>query len=75
MNKLIRFYYFATCFRLFMEEIEDTKKTFEITWPLGVEGQNYAKYCPRSCWMTLSKASKGVGGFHESFTKLNSRIT
>ena len=34
-NEFIHFYYYATHFRSFLEEIEDTKKNpFEIIWPL-----------------------------------------
>ena len=34
-NERNQFYYYETCFRSFLEEIEDTKRPFEINWPLA----------------------------------------
>ena len=43
MNKWIQFYYYETCFCSFLEEIEDTKKTFwnHLTFKRMLDYQNY----------------------------------
>ena len=34
MNKWIRFFYYATCVRVFWKKLKSTKRHFEINWPL-----------------------------------------
>ena len=48
-NEWIRFYYYATCFCSFLEEIEDTKKTFRIYLTFNCSPQDLYK-------MTLSRS-------------------